>query len=297
MAAVLALSVIVVVGQFVARRVSAPLDALVRFTHEVAVGGHSRAPEGDDEFGHLGASFNDMLDRLEHSQEALVRSEKLGLAGLLAARVAHDIRNPLSSIKMQAQLLQKHLTSADDRTALAAMLHDIGTVEAVIRDLLELARPGALKLRAESLNDVVRDALDGVAPQLTYRKIRVATDLDADLPPVLLDADRFTQALLNVIVNAADAMINGGTLEVRTRRQDRSTVVLDVCDDGVGLDPSLVDRVFDPFVSTKRDGVGLGLVNTKAVVESHGGRVTLEPRATGGTRATISLPTGESANG
>ena len=233
-----------------------------------------------------------MLDRVQRSREALVRSEKLALAGLLAARVAHDIRNPLSSIKMQTQLLQSKLRGhVEDEALLDAVRHDIDQVESVIRGLIELARPGELTLRPTGLNDSVRAVLQHLSPQLTYRKIVVDARLDSDLPPIALDAGRFTQALTNVLVNAAEAMPTGGTLAVSTSTApDGSTVLVDVCDDGTGIDPAVADRLFDPFVSTKRDGVGLGLVNTKAIVESHGGRITLAARDQKGTRARISLP-------
>jgi two-component system sensor histidine kinase HydH len=147
-----------------------------------------------------------------------------------------------------------------------------------------------LNLRPARVNDVVNDALRQMTSQLQHRRIRVEARLDETLPAVSLDADRFKQALLNVIVNAADAMTAGGTLEVVTRPGPESTIELDVCDDGVGVNPDLVDRVFDPFVSTKRDGVGLGLVNARAVVESHGGRIVLVRREPQGTRVRITLP-------
>jgi signal transduction histidine kinase len=311
-ASLVSLFVMVIVSQFVARRVTAPIDALVRFTRDV--GGReslytsgdsrpsiSRAPVGPDEVGRLGAAFNDMLDRLDRSREALVRSEKLALAGLLAARVAHDIRNPLSSIKMRTQLVQARLGPAsatgEDRQLLDAVLRDIVQVESVIRDLLELARPGELSRRPASLNAVVRDALTQLAPHLKYRKISVDAQFADGLPEVALDANRFRQALLNLINNAADAMPTGGTLTVTTRLDQGSTVALDVCDDGIGVDPVILDHVFDPFVSTKRDGVGLGLVNAKAVVESHGGRIELAPRPPRGTRASVWLPAAEVTRG
>jgi len=297
-AALLSLAVMIGVSQFVARRVSAPLDQLVRFTRHVSDGAvERRAPVGDDEIGRLGAAFNEMLDRLDDSRAALVRSEKLALAGLIAARVAHDIRNPLSSIKMRTQLLQSRQTDGQNQQMVSAVLHDIATVEAVIRDLLELARPGALTLRNERLNDLVQDVLEQMSPQLTYRKIRVETALDPTLGEMPLDASRFKQALTNIIANAADAMVSGGRLSVRTSAADESTALLEVCDDGVGIDPSLIDKVFDPFISSKRDGVGLGLVNTKAVVESHGGRVALESLAGRGTKASIRLPLRQVTNG
>jgi signal transduction histidine kinase len=283
--------VMVLVSQIVTRRVTGPLDRLVAFTRDVSPGGSRRyAAAGDDEIGRLAAAFNEMLDRLAGAQDALVRSEKLAVTGLLAARVAHDIRNPLSSIKMQAQLLQSRCRSDHEQTILHAILHDIDQVESVVRGLLELARPGELKLNTTSLNDVVREVLYQLSPQLTHQKIAVMSHLGENLPSIQLDANRFKQALLNVLVNAAEAMpAQGGTLTVATRTSD-SMLALDVSDDGAGVDPAVLDRVFDPFVSTKREGVGLGLVNTKAVVESHGGTISLTSRQPKGTCVTMRFP-------
>jgi signal transduction histidine kinase len=246
----LSLVVMIVLGQVISRRVTAPID------------------------------------------EALVRSEKLALAGLMAARVAHDIRNPLSSIKMQTQLVGARLRGdAETQAQVGAVLRDIQQVETVVKDLIELARPGELKRRVMPLNDVIRDVLSQLGPQLTYRKIVVDADLAEALPLVEIDPDRFRQMLINVLGNAADAMTTGGTLRVMTRTGvGQSTVVLDVCDDGIGIDPAIRDRVFDPFVSTKRDGVGLGLVNARAVIESHGGTIELFSVEPKGTCARMTLP-------
>ncbi len=292
-AATVSVFVMVLVSQVVARRVTAPLDALVAFARDVSPSGSSRrASIGDDEVGRLAAAFNDMLDRLDRSRDALVRSEKLALAGLMAARVAHDVRNPLSSMKIQAQLLGSCLgDQAQSRKLLDAVLRDIQHLESVVRDLIELARPGELHRQPTALAAVVDEVLQQLSAQLTYRKIAIESALPADLPPVDLDVGRFRQALLNLIGNAADAMPTGGTLSIAAQRgMDRDSVVLDVCDDGIGIDPSVRDRLFDPFVSTKRDGVGLGLVNAKAVIESHGGTLELAARTPQGTRARIVLP-------
>ncbi len=301
-AAFASLIVMVLVSQLVARRITAPLADLGRFARDVSAGDHGRrAAGGDDEVGRLGAAFNEMLARLERSQSALVRSEKLGVAGLVAARVAHDIRNPLSSIKMQTQLLRAALrqrdsagrrdTDAQSAAMLDAVLRDISQVETVITDLLELARPGELNRQPTRLDTVVREVLQQLAPQLAHRKIHVEAQLDEQLPPVPLDADRFKQALLNLVYNAADAMPTGGTLHITSSlAAGEDAITLDVCDDGIGIAPEMLERVFDPFVSTKRDGVGLGLVNARAVVESHGGRIELAARVPKGTRATLRLP-------
>lgn len=290
--AFVSLVVMVLVSQALARRVTAPLDALVAFTREISGGSTgTRAATGTDDVGRLGQAFNEMLDRLDASRSALVRSEKLGLAGLFAARVAHDIRNPLSSIKMQTQLLRSTLGGRGDHNdaILKAVQRDIVQVESVVSDLLELSRPGELKREPVSINAVVSDVAEQVLPHLEYRKIRVERRLAEGLPTVMLDPARLRQALLNVVNNAADAMPAGGTLVVGTSQRDGG-VEIEVCDDGVGIDPGVAAHVFDPFVTTKRDGVGLGLVNTKAVVESHGGRVALTAMNPRGTRAAIWLP-------
>ena len=292
LSAALGAIVLVLVSQVVARRVTRPLDRLVSFTRDVASGSRGqRALVGHDEIGTLAGAFNDMLDRLETAQDAAVRSEKLALAGMLAARVAHDIRNPLSSLKMQAQLLRSRVSSADGQAMIEAVLHDVDQVESVVRGLLELARPGEMNARPTQLNDVVGEVLAYMRLQLHHSKIVVSADLARSLPSIILDAQRFKQALLNVITNALEAMAGGGTLDVTTRpADDAASVVLAICDDGVGVDPAMLDNVFDPFVSSKRDGVGLGLVNTRSIVESHGGWVRLTPRDGKGTCVTISLP-------
>lgn len=291
-AATLSLLVLVLVSQIVVRRVTAPLDRLVGFVR--ARGSDlsaERAPVGRDEVGALAEAFNGLLDRLELSRNALVRSEKLGLAGLFAARVAHDVRNPLSSIRMQTQLLQSKLArDPEERETLEAMLRDVDQVESVVRDLMELSSPGDLRRAPARLDDIVNEGLDQMAHQLAYRKIIVERRLDGALPAIPLDRTRLKQALLNVIVNASEAMHTGGLLTVATGPGEGSSQWVRICDDGVGIDLAVLDRVFDPFVSTKPDGVGLGLVNVKAVVEAHGGRVSLERRAPRGTCAVIHLP-------
>lgn len=290
--AALSLIMLVLVSQIVVRRVTAPLERLVDFVRTRGSDLSSeRAPVGRDEVGALAEAFNGLLARLELSRSALVRSEKLGLAGLFAARVAHDVRNPLSSIRMQTQLLHARLAQdPEDREALASMLRDVDQVESVVRDLMELSNPGDLRRAPARLNDVVGEALAQMAHQLAYRKVVVEQSLDEALPAILLDRARLKQAFLNVIVNGSEAMHTGGVLTVSTGSGEDSSQWVRICDDGVGVGAAVLDRVFDPFVSTKPEGVGLGLVNVKAVVEGHGGRITLEQRKPRGTCALIVLP-------
>jgi signal transduction histidine kinase len=291
-AALASMLALVVVSELVARRVTAPLEALVQFSQQVAAGSSTRAEEGTDDVGRLGRAFNQMLERMDESKVAKVRNEKLALAGLFAARVAHDIRNPLASMKINTQLLESAVKADPKNAALVnATLYDISQVESVIRDLIELARPGELRRVPADLNSVIRAAIRQLDIRLTHRKVRTTLLLPDRLPPVSVDTERFGQVLTNVFINAIDAMPNGGMLTVSTR-SDGADVVIEVDDDGEGIDPAMVARVFDPFVSTKPEGVGLGLVNAKAVVEGHGGRIALTPRQPRGTRARIVMPVG-----
>jgi signal transduction histidine kinase len=284
--------VVLLVGasQVLARLVTLRVQRLVEFAHKATVDTALRTEEGRDEIGRLGAAFNTMLANLEEKGQALMRSEKLAVAGMMAARVAHDVRNPLSSIKMQTQLLQAQVRAgSDDAAILAAVLRDVNQLESVVRDLLETARPEAPTLELVPVADLVRATVDPFRSQLAHRRIQLILSLDEMAPPLDLDPGRIRRALVNVLANAAEATRAGGTIRVTTG-SDQAEQIISIADDGVGIDPALRDRVFDPFVSTKPDGVGLGLVNAKAIVESHGGRITIESGAPHGTLVTIRLP-------
>jgi signal transduction histidine kinase len=171
------------------------------------------------------------------------------------------------------------------------MLREIERVEWVVKGLLDLVRPDELHLTPGKINDVVRDTLRLTEAQLVHRKIAITEQLDDALPTVRLDADRLTQAVLNLVLNAADAMPNGGTLRIATHLDGSGAMVtLEICDDGVGIAAELRDKVFEPFYSTKREGVGLGLMNARNIVERHGGTLRLMARDGGGTCAVITLP-------
>lgn len=283
-----------VLSQLIARGITLPLQHLVGVTRQLSAGdlGHRAVVPGPGEIGTLARAFNEMAERLRESEEKLVRSERLAAAGRIAAGIAHDIRNPLSSIRMQAQLLRVKLEPGPaSQEALNAILREIERLEWVVKGLLDLVRPGELQLARTSVNHLVERALRLMESQLAHRKIDVVRHLAADVPDAVADGDRLTQALLNVILNAADAMPAGGTLTVTTRlRPERGSVSIEIADDGEGIDPAVRARLFQPFVTTKRGGVGLGLVNVLNTVERHGGSVELVPREGGGTRAVLTLP-------
>lgn len=292
--AVVLIVVMALVSQMIARSITSPVERLVEHTKSLASGDLTKRAtvQSNDEIGRLAEAFNDMTEQLRQSEERVLRSEKLAVTGQLAARVAHDVRNPLSSIKMQAQLLRNKLKPSEANAAsLQAILREVDRVEWVVQGLLDLARPEELRLEAGQVNEVLEEALEVTGAQLQHGKITVVKKIEPHLPPVKLDADRLKQALLNVILNAAEAMPRGGTLVATTRiNQGGLAVTIEICDDGVGMDPKTQHKLFDPFFTTKREGVGLGLVNTKSIVERHGGTIHLVPRNGKGTRVSITLP-------
>jgi signal transduction histidine kinase len=295
--AVLALGMIALMtllSYLIARSITMPIQHLVDHTRILASGDLSQKAvvKSHDEIGRLAGAFNDMTDQLRESEEKILHSAKLALTGQLAARVAHDIRNPLSSIKMQAQLLRNKLAPGQaNRDSLAAILHEIDRVEWVVQGLLDLARPGKLHLEKMDVADVLNDALALTAAQMNHRHINVEKRFESGTPLIELDPDRLRQAFLNVLMNASEAMPGGGTiLAVIGTEGDGTGVQIEISDDGDGLSEANRDKVFDPFFTTKREGVGLGLVNTKSIVERHGGTIRLLPRIERGTRVVITLP-------
>ncbi len=280
------------VSQFIARSMTAPIRSLVAFTRSIASGDRRQYAKiyAKDEIGDLGSAFDEMAAQLRTSEEKLLRSEKLALTGLLAARTAHEIRNPLSAIKMQAQLLRGKLKApAGDQDLANSILREIERVEWVIRGMLDVAAPERLQTRKEDLEDILDEVIDLLEPQLRHRKIEIHRRYEGGIGPMTVDRNRLKIAFLNLIVNASEAMTNGGNLDLSIRKEP-DKVVIEIQDDGSGIDPSIRGRLFDAFVTTKREGVGLGLVNVKTIVELHGGTVRLLPGSEKGTRAVIELP-------
>ncbi len=281
-------------SHLVTRSITSPLQKLALASKKLAAGDWNAMVEIEtsDEVGELAAALNEMARGLRRSEEKLLRSEKLSMTGYLAARVAHDIRNPLFSIKLRAQMICERLPAdSGERASLEPILKDIEQVEWVVQGLLDLASPVKLDLEEASVNPVVEDVLASLADHLEHSRIKVEWKPDPDPPRIRIDPGRLKQALLNLVLNAAEAMPEGGILGARTGFvDDPESVVIEIWDIGMGIDERERDRLFDPFFTTKRDGVGLGLVNARSLVESHGGTLELLPRDGRGTRAVIRLP-------
>ena len=325
--ALLALAATVIV--YTRYAVVRPVLRLVRATRRVASGDlRQRVPvESRSELGQLELSFNDMAESLARAraerlqllasleqqveertaelraaQDRLVQSEKLSSLGRLAASVAHEINNPLAGILTYAKLLIRTLEdpAADDR-ARAAAVKQLRLVQreterctAIVRNMLDFARERPLTLTDIGVNAVIDEALMLVANQAKLQDIRLEKSL-GDLPLVHADSGQLRQALINIIINACDAMVGGGRLTVVTRVDARGMVEVRVSDTGCGIPPEHLAKVLDPFFTTKEKGTGLGLSVVYGIVERHKGKLDIRSEVGKGTTVSIRLPLADAA--
>lgn len=213
----------------------------------------------------------------------------------LAGGLAHEIRNPLSTMSLNLDLLTEELSEGDsprDRRILqklAAVKKQCLHLDRILNDFLQFARVGKLDVQQTDLNSTVQEFIEFFGPQAEERGIDISPHLTANLPPVKLDTRLWRQVLMNLSRNALQAMPNGGVLELQTYGRGQE-VVLDIIDNGLGMDSETQSRMFDTFFSTKPDGSGLGLPTVRKIVEAHGGTISCESDVGRGTRFSIALP-------
>lgn len=241
---------------------------------------------GNDEFAELAWSFNQMAASLAREQAALVRSQKLASIGQVAAGVAHELNNPLSVILGYTKLLRAESgPHADD---LAIIDDEARQCQRIVAELLDLARPHRLDVQPVDLTMLAREAVDRLedAGALRDRKIAVVAH-----HPVVVPADpgRLRQVIANVVVNAAEATAPTGQITIDAR-VEADTAILTLTDDGPGIPPEVLAQIFDPFVTTKPHGTGLGLAIAQAIVDAHGGRISIASSSETGTCVSLQLP-------
>jgi len=273
-----------------------PVRALERATEIMSTGdlGHRITLSGDDELARLAVSINRMAASLAHIQTQLVTSERFALLGELAAYVAHNIRNPLASIRATAQAEAIELPARDPRRdALEDIVNAADRLAAWVTDLLRSVSPVALERRPGSVNEVVARCAELARPRLRAAGIELEVAADPT-PPVSFDEVKLEQVVSAVLANATDASPPGGRVAVSVEHDD-GTVALRVADQGPGVPPARRGRLFTPFATNKASGTGLGLWLSQKIVVAHGGTITLRDGQRGGTTVEIRLPVTEEA--
>jgi two-component system sensor histidine kinase HydH len=245
----------------------------------------------DDDGGMIGriALFRD-LSELQHLRKEVERSQRLAAVGSLAAGVAHEIRNPLSSLKGFATYFRQRYGGVPEDVKVAdIMIQEVDRLNRVITELLEFSRPMELKRKTADLAALVRHALGTIEGQAREKDIAVQAHLPTGLPGASIDPDRMTQVFLNLFLNALAAMDRGGVLTVGIARQDDDSLRVSVADTGTGIRKEDLGRVFDPYFTTKPSGTGLGLAIVHRIIEAHGGEIRLESDPGKGTTFTVLL--------
>ncbi len=282
---VLALGYAVVLGAMMEREVGAPMRQLRRGLARAGAGeaGVRIGLERRDEFGRLGETVDALLAKDDAAAKEAARQrraldEQAGFAevGALAAQVAHEIKRPLAGIRGAMELIAQEYAMSDAEKGLLSKVDDeLAHLDETIRDLLSLARPVGITPKPLDLHAVIDAALARVSGLPGADRVAVTRSYAPDVPALTGDATRLEQAILNLCVNAIEAMPEGGRLGITTRRED-GTVAVDVTDSGVGIPPENLEKVLQPFVSTKPHGTGLGLPLVARVVAAHGGRLSID---------------------
>ncbi len=279
----------------VSQRLLAPIRRLTEGVKAVASGDLERQVEvrGSDELAVLAHEFNAMAASLARQRQELLRAERLAAVGRISAHITHEIRNPLNSLGLNAELLADELgpgAPAEARALVGAITREVDRLNAVTEEYLRFARLPRPVVATEDLNEILGGLLDFVAPEMAEAGVTVRRALAPDLPPVRVDEGQVRGAFLNLVRNAREAMSAGGTLEVRTVREPDGGVLATIADTGSGIPADRLERIFDPFFSTKSGGTGLGLAFTLQVLTEHGGTIRCASDVGRGTTFSVRLP-------
>lgn len=291
---------------FLARRITRPLQRLVEGTVRISQGdfGQAIVETSGDEVGDLARSFNDMTrqllqarERMEDASRKLVQHEKLASIGRMAATIAHEIRNPLTSVKLNIQKLAEEEGVAEAlKPHLGLSLEGIDQIERFIKELLNFTRVPELSLERWPVEQIVEESLKMVRDVLAAKGIVVEKTCAAGLPPVLADGDKLRQVFLNVLRNAHEALDAGGRISVACDKVDdgrRLKVRVRITDNGPGVPDRDRPNIFEPFYTTKPSGFGLGLANARKIIEQHNGTITLGRKRGRGSVFIILIPVEE----
>ncbi len=252
------------------------------------------AEEKGDFIGYL-FLFRDMTEMI-HLRKEMARNQRLASLGSLAAGIAHEIRNPLSSIKGFATYFrEKYKDKPEDGEIADILIGEVERLNRVIGQLLDFARPLTMKQEDTSLKSLIDHSLKMIEVQATTKAIRIEKDFPEQDPHAWIDEDKISQVLLNLYLNAFDAMVSGGVLKVSLASSGNGMRQISVSDTGRGIQQKDLPHVYDPYFTTKSSGTGLGLAIVHRIIEAHDGHIHITSEEGKGTTVTILLPAGEAA--
>lgn len=289
----------IVVAMFLSWRYTKPIYNVVTAAKRIAAGdlNQNLITERKDEIGELTQSFNFMVQKLREQrqiEERLREAEHLSGIGQLSSSIAHEIRNPLNFISLSVAHIKEKYYPDGNKDAekfgslISSIKQEIKRLNKLVEDFLDYGRPLKLNLQKVDIGKLLEDIIEIIWAKAEAENIKIIKDCNF-LPSLNIDPDLMKTSIFNVILNAFQAMPDGGTLTIKTEQTDGTLSIL-ISDTGVGVPENELSRIFDPFFTTKRNGLGLGLAMTKRVVEEHGGKVSIHSIAGDGSSVVITLP-------
>lgn len=283
------------VGLWLSRRITAPLSSLVEATDKVAKGNwqHRIDLKQKDEIGELATAFNHMVENLDAQQQQVIALEKMAAWREIARVLAHEIKNPLTPIQLMAQQMRDEYRGDDEKyrqtleESNRIINEEVQNLRQLVREFSDFARMPELQLQAGQINDLLQEV------SRLYAHAPLALSCSDNLPLVSFDWDYLRRALVNLLDNAVDAVRDGGSIQLSSRALDDNNIEIVVADTGKGIAPENLNRIFEPYFSTKKSGMGLGLPIVKRIIEQHGGSMSVESMLGRGTRFVMRLPSCE----
>ncbi len=293
---------IIVVKNF--SKISKPLYAILNFLRPSRNGTSSfrKKTIWKDEFSELVAALNEMNCALNEQIIKMQRAEQLALCGQFAAGLAHEIKNPLASIKVALKIFaEESAFSHENQGTLKLIISEIERIELLLKKLLEFARPSKPQLERVNINAILENTISFLQKQSSSLspkngKIEIVKEFADNLPDILADPEQLRQVFINLLVNAKEAMPEGGTVTIKTKLIPPGSIDISISDTGPGIPINFLDKIFEPFFTTKPSGTGLGLAITKRLVEQQGGWIKVECNHQPGATFKIKFPIIKSEN-
>ena len=291
-------AVVALLFTVITRRETRSLVALTAAADEVGAGNFTPElpPPGTGEVGRLSTAFGLMVGKVRDMLKQIEASRQMAVVGEFASQISHEIRNPLTSVKLNLQSLKRDVNSGqipeESARPIEISLREIERLDQVVSGVLDLGRPRSTTRESQSLHDMLRAALEVVGPQLSEGGIEIEVDCRAEDDVVSANAEQLRAAFLNLFLNAAEAMPDGGALRVSTEFQKPGRIEVRIADEGPGIPGGVSEEIFRPFYSSKEQGTGLGLSLALRAVEEHGGTLAVAnpPRSGRGAEFVVTLP-------
>jgi PAS domain S-box-containing protein len=231
---------------------------------------------------------NDITKRNEQTEQLLQKSEKLALLGQMAAGIAHEIRNPLTSIKGFIQLFKSE-TQQDEYYDI--VLSELDRINNIVGEFLVLAKPTAAVFTEKDVKELIKDVVTLINTQSILSNVQIFVEFECDLPNISCEENQLKQVFLNLLKNAIEAMPSGGNIDVLVKAKEEGKISIQIIDQGIGIPKDRIPTLGEPFYTTKEKGTGLGLMTCYKIIESHNGQLTIDSEVNEGTTIEIVLPT------